>query len=145
MAISWNIWNNSNVIRQGEKLKTVATLIIEATRVAVDYQSVQDYPIPAANLLPTRWTPSITGQVVRALSQQIYAPLGSLEVDAKAMEAAVIFARDIGIQDVIFEGNSLQVCSAMNGCSLTPDVDANVLECIFLHLQFFRSFLFFSH
>ena len=84
------------------------------------------------------------GQVVRALSQQIYAPLGSLEVDAKAMEAAVIFVRDIGIQDVIFEGDSLQVCSAMNGCSLTPHAVANVLECIFLHLQFFRSFLF-SH
>ena len=61
MAISWNIWNNSNVIRHSKKLKIVAILIIEATRVVVDYQTVQDYPIPAANLLPTRWTPPITG------------------------------------------------------------------------------------
>lgn len=39
----------------------MATLIIEATRVVVNYQIVQDYPILVANLLPTRWTPLITG------------------------------------------------------------------------------------
>ena len=50
------------------------------------------------------------------------------------MEAAVIFARDIGIQDVIFEGDSLQVCNAMNGCLLAPPAVANVLEGIFLQL-----------
>ena len=61
------------------------------------------------------------------------------------MEATVIFARDIGIQDVIFEGDSLQVYNAMNGSSLAPLAVANVLEGIFLQLQSFRSFLFFSH
>ena len=60
--------------------------------------------------------------------------MGPLEAKAKAMEAAVIFARDIGIQDVIFEGGSLQVCNAMNGCSLAPPAVANVLEGIFLQL-----------
>ena len=124
MAVLWNIWNNRNGIRHGEKPKTVASLILEATRLVVDYQSIQDYPIPSANSLPTRCTPPITGvykanvdgavfrdqstagmgvplrddrgQVVGALSQQIYAPLGPLEAEAKAMEE-VIFARDIGI------------------------------------------------
>ena len=62
------------------------------------------------------------------MSQQIYAPLGPLEAKAKAMEAAVIFAKDIGIRDVIFEGDSLQVCNATNGCSLAPPAIANVLE-----------------
>ena len=66
------------------------------------------------------------------------------EAEAKAMEDVVIFARGIGIQDVIFEGDSLQVCNVMNGCSLAPLVVANVLEGIFLQLQSFRSFLF-SH
>ena len=33
------------------------------------------------------------GQVVGALSQQIYARLGALEAEAKAMEAVVMFAR----------------------------------------------------
>ena len=61
MALSWNIWNNRNGIRHGEKPKTVATLILEATRLVVDYQKIQDYPIPSANSLPTKWTPSITG------------------------------------------------------------------------------------
>ncbi|XP_075665274.1 uncharacterized protein LOC142634926 [Castanea sativa] len=160
MVVSWNIWNNINGIQHGEKPKTVATLILEATRLVVDYQSIQDYPIPSTNSPPTRWTPPIIGvyksnvdgvvfrdqstagmgvllrddkgQVVGALSLQIYAPLGPLEAEAKAMEAVVIFARDIGIQDVIFEGDSLQVCNAMNGCSLAPPTVANVLEGIFL-------------
>ena len=61
MAVLWNIWNNRNGIRHGEKPKTVASLILEATRLVVDYQSIQDYPIPSANSLPTRWTPPITG------------------------------------------------------------------------------------
>ena len=38
-----------------------------------------------------------------ALSQRFFAPLGPLEVEAKATEAAVIFARDVGIQNIIFE------------------------------------------
>ena len=71
----------------------------------------------------------------------LWAPL---EAEAKAMEDVVIFARGIGIRDVIFEGDSLQVCNVMNGCSLAPPTVANVLEGIFLQLQSFRSFLF-SH
>ena len=49
--------------------------------------------------------------------------MGPLEAKAKAMEVAVIF-----------EGDSLQVCNALNGCSLAPPAVANVLEGIFLQL-----------
>ena len=61
MAVSWNIWNNRNGIRHGEKPKTVASLILEATRFVTKYQSLQDYPISLANSLPTRWNPPTTG------------------------------------------------------------------------------------
>ena len=57
------------------------------------------------------------GLVVGALSQQIYAPLGALEAEAKAMEAAVMFARDVGIQEIIFKGDSLQVHNFLKGGS----------------------------
>jgi len=40
---------------------------------------------------------NVVGQVIGALSYQLYAPSGALEAEAKAMEAAVLFARDVGI------------------------------------------------
>ena len=86
------------------------------------------------------------GQVVAALSERLFAPLGPLEVEAKAMEAAVIFARDVGIQNIIFEGYSLQVYNCLHGTSNSKAAlaVANVLNGILFHLQSFRSFDF-SH
>ena len=84
------------------------------------------------------------GQVVGALSQQIYAPPGGPEAEAKAMETAVMFARDVEIQEIIFEGDSLQVYNFLRGGSLVPPAIANVWEGILYHLQAFRSFDF-SH
>lgn len=84
------------------------------------------------------------GRVVGALSQNFHAPLGPLEVEAKAMEAAVLFARDLGVQDITFEGDSLQVCNFLASSTGVPLVVANVLEGIRFHLQFFCSFAF-SH
>lgn len=49
------------------------------------------------------------GRVVAALSQQFYAPLGLLEVEVKAMEATTFFAKDIGVHDLVFERESIQV------------------------------------
>ena len=37
-----------------------------------------------------------------ALSKKIHAPLRALEIEAKAMEVAIIFAHDIGLQYVVF-------------------------------------------
>ena len=60
------------------------------------------------------------------------------------MEAAVLFARDVGIQEIIFEGDSLQVYNFIKGGSLVPPAVTNVLEGILYHLQAFHSFDF-SH
>ena len=137
MAISWNIWNDRNGVRHGEVPKTVSNLVLEATRIVEEYKALQDCHIPATNPLPTLWIPPMPsaykanvdgavfnafsiaglgvlirddrGRVVGAMSQNFHALLGPLEAEPKAMEAAVLFARDLGIQDITFEGNSLQV------------------------------------
>lgn len=49
------------------------------------------------------------GQVVVALSKKINSPLGALEVEAKAFEAELQFAKDVGIFYFIIEGDSLVV------------------------------------
>ena len=53
------------------------------------------------------------GRVVAAMSKRLQVPLGALEVEAKALEAAASFEKDIGVQKVIFESDSLVVCSAI--------------------------------
>lgn len=60
------------------------------------------------------------GQVIAALSKKINAPLGPLETEAKAVEAGVQFAKDIGIQDCIIEGDSLTIYNALYGNTSPP-------------------------
>ena len=130
MAIAWNIWRNRNEIRHGEEPKKKENLILEASKFISEFQAIQDPPIPSACRSQTSWLPpkpgvykanvdgavfknlssarmgvliwDDKGQVVATLSQHICAPLGPLEVEAKAMEAAMIFARDVDIQDINF-------------------------------------------
>ena len=47
------------------------------------------------------------GRVVAALSKRINAPLGAVEAEAKAFETGLQFAKDIGVQDIILEGDSI--------------------------------------
>ena len=125
MAIAWNIWRNRNGIQHGEEPKKMENLILEASRFISEFQAIQDLPIPYVCRSQTSWLPpepgvykanvdgaifknlssagmgvlirDYKGQVVAALSQRFFAPLGPLKVEAKAMEATVIFARDVGI------------------------------------------------
>ncbi|KAK7841062.1 hypothetical protein CFP56_015956 [Quercus suber] len=46
------------------------------------------------------------------VSKKWKCPLGSIEVEAKALEAEVNFARDVGIREAEFESDSLLVCNA---------------------------------
>ena len=66
--------------------------------------------------------------MVAALSKKINAPLGALEVEAKAVEAGLHFARDIGINDFIMEGDSLVVYNALCGHSSPPSSMASVIS-----------------
>ncbi|XP_075636907.1 uncharacterized protein LOC142609178 [Castanea sativa] len=60
------------------------------------------------------------GEVIAAMSKRMAVPLGALETEAKAMETAVCFAVDVGIRDVIFEGDSLLIYNALHDLGLSP-------------------------
>lgn len=68
------------------------------------------------------------GRVTAALSKHLSLPLGSLEVEAKAMEEGVIFAQDGSIQEVIVECDSQIVADALNGESEPPITISNILR-----------------
>ena len=85
-----------------------------------------------------------TGKVIVALSKIVNAPLGTVEVEAKAMEDRVSFARDVGIREVVFESDSLIICKALQGDGGAPSSIQNVLKGILELTTSLRSFSF-SH
>ena len=68
------------------------------------------------------------GRVEVAMSKKVLAPLGALETEAKAFEAGLLLARDIGIQDVILEGDSLVIYNALCEVSLPPSSVASIVD-----------------
>ena len=68
------------------------------------------------------------GQVIAALSKKVCAPLGPLEVQAKAFEAGIQFAKDVGIQDFIVEGDSLILYNALCRNTSPPSSVAAVVS-----------------
>lgn len=71
------------------------------------------------------------GQVVAPMSKKLQVPLGALDIEVKSVEAAAIFARDIGIQEVIFESDNV-----ISGTEASPAI-ANVISGMLQHMQFF--------
>lgn len=57
------------------------------------------------------------GRVIAALSSPMVGPLGALEIEAKAMDVGMLFARDVGIQEVVFESDSLELYNSVQGIS----------------------------
>ena len=59
----------------------------------------------------------VNGLVVAAMCKKFHAPLGPLEVEAKAFESGLQFAKDVGLQEFILKGDSLNVVRALRGLS----------------------------
>ena len=49
------------------------------------------------------------GEVMWAMSKKISKPLGVIEAEARAMEVGILFAWDLGLKDIVAEGDSLAV------------------------------------
>ena len=60
------------------------------------------------------------GQLIGAYSKKIEAPLGAIEVEAKAVEMGLQFAKDMSIQDFTLETDSLSLVNALRDSSPPP-------------------------
>ena len=67
------------------------------------------------------------GLVVAAMSKKVKAPLSPLEIEAKAFEVGLQFAKDVGLQEFILERDSLNVYCALAGLSPSPAVVAPIV------------------
>ena len=63
-----------------------------------------------------------------ALCRKIRAPLGVLEVEAKAYEVGVLLARHLGLQDRVLEGVSLTISNALKRVTKPPISVAAIVE-----------------
>ena len=79
------------------------------------------------------------GLVIAALSKKGIGLSGVVEAEAKVMEVAVQFAKEVGIKEATFEGDSLIVSGAIQGVGDVPSSIQNIVCGITQELQTFRA------
>ncbi|KAL4600535.1 hypothetical protein ACB092_11G205800 [Castanea dentata] len=106
LMIAWGIWQNRNEIRHGEKWTPPPHRWYKVNTDGAVFSKQKGDSIGVI-------ARDEQGRVVAAMRKRLQVPLGALEIEAKALEAAAVFAKDIGVQKAIFESDSLVVCSAI--------------------------------
>ncbi|XP_050264256.1 uncharacterized protein LOC126708511 [Quercus robur] len=157
VTVAWAIWFNRNEVRNGKSKKTRRDIVQWTSQYLVECFAAIEIPrttSPTSQVVT--WAPSTGlrykvnvdgavfkmqktarvgvvirdshGQIVAALSKKINSPLGALEVEAKAFEARIRFAKDVGISDFTVEGDSLVVYNALCGHSNPPSFVAHIIS-----------------
>jgi len=150
ITIAWALWNNRNEMQNGGERKSGQGLVQLAMEYLAKYGAAMELTDSVGPVveLPVKWTPpregwfkinvdgaifskqksagigalirDELGRVEVALSKKVDAPLGAVEVEAKALKASLMFARDEGLQNVVLEGDSLVLINALCGTASPP-------------------------
>ena len=168
IAVCWGIWKNRNELRIGGKGKSGRTILRSAMNLVEEFRMENEPRKESqVDVTPTiSWQPPScgcykintdgavfstskqagagviirdgAGEVVAVLSKKWNYPLGAIEAKAKAVEAGVIFAHDVGIRDAEFETDSLEIYNALRGHSAPPSSVVNVVAGTLNHASLFR-------
>jgi len=173
VTIAWALWCNRNEVRNGGKRKTGSELIRWAATYLAEYTAatVSSSELKQRRELRSLWKPPPApmfkidvdgavflsqgtvgigviirdeeGRVEAALSKKIMAPLGAIAAEAKAFEAGLLFAKDIGIQEVVLEGDSIIIYNALFEISSPPSSVEPIIEGMHALCRDFRRVVFF--
>ena len=163
---AWGIWTNRNEVRHGKSRKPAFVLVRWTKELLENFVMDNHSTRPFKDPVEATWQPPKPpwykanmdgavfsqqkeagigvviqdhhGEVVAALSKKIKAPLGAMEVEAKAMEETVRFAWEMGIRDCLFESDSLTVVNAMLRRTEAPSSIVNVISGSLSQLYRFR-------
>ena len=108
-----------------------------------------NYPSYKVNVDATRFTAQkavgagviiqyLEGKFIAGLSKKFHAPLGIIEAEAKAFEAGIIFAKEVGIRDLVLEGDSLIIVQALKQCSNAPSIVSSLIYGMLAECSEFR-------
>lgn len=62
------------------------------------------------------------------MTKKLHLLLEPLEVEAKAAEEGIILARELGLGEVVVEGDSMTIMSALSGVNQPPSTIQKVVE-----------------
>ncbi|XP_023889006.1 uncharacterized protein LOC112001074 [Quercus suber] len=166
VTIAWCMWYTRNKARHGTTRQSSQEIIYKAQNMIESYQLARLAKPHHKEPADIEWTPpnfswykinidavvfavsksvgigvvvrDHEGSVVVALSKRMPLPLVPLEAEAKAMHEAVTFAKDVGLQDVIFETTSTILSTALNDISTAPTSIDIIIQDTHHSLQAFR-------
>ncbi|XP_075645523.1 uncharacterized protein LOC142616588 [Castanea sativa] len=123
VTIAWTLWHNKNEVKLGGERKPGKVIFKWAAQCIEEYEAVNVDGAIFSIQKSARVGVTIRddrGRLEAAMSMKIHAPLRALEAEAKAFEASIIFTRDVGVQDIILEGDSMIMYRALSELSPPP-------------------------
>ena len=172
--IFWLIWSNRNATRSGSFSVETNSIQSRANSFLQDFLLVQKPRVqsPIASIKAVRWIPPISphckvnfdaaffssegiaglgvvirdcsGKVLHALAQRIVKPTSVVAAEALACQRAMFFAKEHGMLDYIFEGDTEVIVQAIRSSNFSHLEYGNVIRDV-LHLESDFSFYNFSH
>ena len=166
VTVCWEIWKNRNALRHGGTRKPGRAIVHSAMALVEEYRSANEVVSPINPSEAIKWHPPESpkyklniagavfiglkasgmgmlvrdseGRVMAAMSRRFPAPLAALEAEAKTMEAAAIFAWEMGFREVTFETDSLLLYRSLLGTSEPPSSIETIISSILSLVQFFQ-------
>lgn len=158
VCTAWAIWHNRNVTRHSGKRRNGKKLVSWVAQHIEEYKEANEGMESTATMAEVTgtWIPppenvfkvnvdaadfksqktmgvgviirDDKGRLEAAMSKKINAPLGAMETEAIAHEAGLVFAKDIGIHNLIIEGDSLIIHNALCETSNLPSSVAAIIQ-----------------
>ncbi|XP_030930265.1 uncharacterized protein LOC115955973 [Quercus lobata] len=170
VSICWGIWKSRNEVWHGGKKRPGSIIVINALTLLEDYHFANVKPSQSSSNTqniaickpppPSYFKVNVDGalfakskqsdvgvimrdedgNVVAAMCRKLDLPLGVLETEAKALEIGMTFAEEVGLRDMVFEGDSQLIINAVHGTGEAVSSVLNIIQGVLRKAQCFRTF-----
>ncbi|XP_075665698.1 uncharacterized protein LOC142635428 [Castanea sativa] len=164
---AWSFWNNRNTVTHGGRSKDMEGLIQSVASYVAEIKEVKITQSRGNSVSTHCWSPpkhgwykvntdgavfketgscgigvvirNEKGQIMGALCRRLEVPLGALEVEAMAVEEGVHFARDLCLNQIVVESDSLGVVNSLCNPGMSQSSIRKVVEGTRLDLRCFEA------